>query len=309
MTGFSARLQGSRIPRVVAGLSAGVALAAFVLSRISFLSTMPRPLADLYLQVSDAALALSPDGNTLAYIAYHGDDSWVELRRLDDGSIRRIAGTRGARTPRFSADGRYLALIASGRWKRISIESAEMEMEAVEAPVDVEDACFRSDGSVLTSSTAGLFLTSPAGQAAELLRARVHSLAAIGGSDWIALEVRDEDGARLEAFSLASGARRTLVARASMPRFLPPDHLLYLKDSAIWRSRFDPASGELDGGPAVLVPDVDWFDVSANGTLAFRSTGGPRPAVRIVLHWDEELNRLGARSQRIRGDGAGAKPR
>jgi hypothetical protein len=260
---------------------------------------MPRPLADLYLQVRGAALALAPDGNTLAYVAIHGDDSWVELRRLDEGSIRRIAGTRGATTPRFSPDGRFLAFIASGRWRRISIDSTEMEIEPIEAPVDVEDACFRGDGSVLTTSPAGLFLTSPAGQTTELLRARVHSLAAIGGSagnDWLALEVRDEGGARLEALSLSSGVRRKLVARASMPRFHPPDHLLYLKDSTIWRSRFDPASGELTGGPAVLVPDVDWFDVSANGTLAYRSVGGPRPAVRIVLHWDRELKRLGERS-------------
>jgi hypothetical protein len=43
-----------------------------------------------------------------------------------------------------------------------------------------------------------------------------------------------------------------------------------------------------------MVPGVDWFDVSANGTLAFRSSSGPRPVVRIVLHWDEELKRLGA---------------
>jgi hypothetical protein len=43
-----------------------------------------------------------------------------------------------------------------------------------------------------------------------------------------------------------------------------------------------------------MVPGVDWFDVAANGTLAFRRSGGPRPALRIVLHWDEELKRLGA---------------
>jgi hypothetical protein len=300
---------------VVAGLAAGVALAAFVLSRISFLSTMPRPLADLYLQVSDAALALAPDGNTLAYVAYHGDDSWVELRGLDDGSVRRIPRTRGAKTPRFSADGRYLAFVASGKWMRVSIDSAEMEAEEIAPPGDVEDAYFRADGNVLSASTTGLFLTSPAGQTTELLRARVHSLAPIAGSagsagsKWVALEVRDEDGARLEVFSLASGARRELVSRASMPRFFPPDHLLFLRDSAIWRSRFDPATGELEGGLGVMVPDVDWFDVSANGTLALRSTGGPRPAVRIILHWDEELKRLGARDQRISGGAAGAMPR
>jgi hypothetical protein len=294
---------------VVAGLAAGAALAAFVLSRISFLSTMPRPLADLYLQVSDAALALAPDGNTLAYVAYHGDDSWVELRGLRDGSIRRIARTRGAKTPRFSSDGRYLAFVASGKWRRVAADSAEILTEEITAPGDVEDAYFRADGSVLTASTDGLFLTSPAGKTAELLRARVHSLAPIAGSEWVAVEVRDEDGPRLEVFSLASGARRELVSRASMPRFFPPDHFLFLRDSAVWRSRFDPATGELAGGLGVMVPDVDWFDVSANGTLAFRSTGGPRPAIRILLHWDEELERLGARDQRISGGAAGAMPR
>ena len=286
------RLHSHRVPGLAGGLAAGFVLVAFVVSGISFLSTMPRPLADLYLEVADAGLALAPDGSSLARIVHQGDDSLVELRRFDERGVRRLAGTRGARNPFFSPDGRYLGFLDSGRLRRVSLDS--FEVEEIAAVGDVEEACFREDGSVLLGSSAGLFLSSRAGPTVELLRACVRSPLAIRGSEWVVFEVRDEDGAGIGALSITSRTRRKLVGGASLPRFLSPDHLLFLRDSAIWASRFDPAKAELTGGLAVMVPGVDWFDVAANGTLAFRRSGGPRPALRIVLHWDEELKRLGA---------------
>lgn len=279
-----------RIPGHAGVVAAGFAVVALVASTIWFLATMPRPLADLYLELGDAEFALAPDGGTLAYVADRGDNSRVEVRRLHERAVRRLPGIRGARSLFFSPDGRYLGLLDSGKLKRVSLDS--YEVEAIADVGEAEDACFREDGSVLLGSSAGLFLISTAGNKKELLRTRAHSPVGIRGSEWVVFEARNEEGARLEAFSLSGRPRRTLVPRGSLPRFLPPGHLLFLRDSAIWASRFDPTKVELVGEPRIVVPDVDWFDVAANGTLAFRRTGGPRPALRIVLHWDEELKRL-----------------
>jgi serine/threonine-protein kinase len=257
---------------------------------------MPRPLADLYLDVADSGMALAPDGKTLAYVGRQGERSFLELRRVGERGARRLRGMIGAKSPFFSPDGRYLGFLASGKLKRFRLDSYEVEVIA-----DVGDgdaACFREDGSVLLGSSAGLFRISREGQKEELLRAPARSPVEIHGSEWVVFEVGDEDGARLEVFSLASRTRRTLVPRASLPRFLPPGYLLFLRDSAIRACRLDLAKAELVGEPVVMVPDVDWFDVAANGTLAFRRTGGLRPALRIVLHWDEELKRRVPESKR-----------
>jgi hypothetical protein len=277
------------IAGLLALLTAGCALAALVVWRLSFLATMPRPLADLYLDVVDSGMSLAPDGRTLAYVA-HGDDSLVELRKVEERGARRLPGTRGAKSPFFSPDGRYLGLLDSGTLRRVSLDS--YEVEAIADVGDAEAACFREDGSLLLGSSAGLFRISREGQREELLRTPARSPVEIRGSEWVVFEVRDEDGARLEVFSLASRTRRTLVLRAALPRFLPPGYLLFLRDSAIQACRVDLAKAELVGEPVVMVPDVDWFDVAANGTLAYRRTGGFRPVLRIVLHWDEELKRM-----------------
>jgi serine/threonine-protein kinase len=282
-----------RIPAMAGLVAAGLALVALFVSRISFLSTMPRPLANLYIEVTDAGLALAPDGGTLAYVVQRGDRTVLELRRLDDRGVRRLAGTQGPKSPFFSPDGRYLGFLDAGAVKRVSLDS--FEMEDIADAGDAEGAGFLDDGSVLLGSGAGLFRISPSGKKEELLRAPVRSPCPIHGSEWVVVEVRDEEGSRLEVFSFASRARRTLVPQASLPRFSPPGHLLFLKGSAIWASRFDPAKAELEGGPVLMMGGVNWFDVAGNGTLAFRESGGPRPALRIVLNWDEELKRLDAR--------------
>jgi hypothetical protein len=105
----------------------------------------------------------------------------------------------------------------------------------------------------------------------------------------VVFEASDPDGARIEVLSLESGKRRALLPRASLPRFSPSGHLLFLRGSAIWASPFEPRKAEVLGSPAPLVSGADWFDVARDGTLAFRDTSGPRAAIRLILHWDVEL--------------------
>lgn len=279
-------MKPDRLSAAVA-LAAGIALAAFVASRISFLSSMPRPLANLYLGVADDGVALAPDGRALAYTVERGGDSLLELRRVDDGEIRRLARAKRARRPFFSPDGRFLAFLDSGALRRVFLDSYEVETSGSLA--DVEDGCFLEDESILAASRGGLFRLSPAGEAVQILPDRVHAPLAIGASEWIVFEARDEDGSELQAFSLASGARRKLLPRASLPRLSPSGHLLFLRGSALWASRFDATKAEVIGSPAVVIADVDWFDVAENGTLAFLESSRSRPALRIILNWDKEL--------------------
>jgi serine/threonine-protein kinase len=57
----------------------------------------------------DGALAISPDGRTIAYLAESEEGHELYVRKLDDLAASRIEGTDGASSPFFSPDSNWLA--------------------------------------------------------------------------------------------------------------------------------------------------------------------------------------------------------
>ena len=74
----------------------------------------PSPVA------SAAQLALSPDGQHLAFVAAtKGGPSQIWIRPLDSVQAQPLAGTEGASFPFWSPDGRFIAFFAAGKLKRV----------------------------------------------------------------------------------------------------------------------------------------------------------------------------------------------
>jgi eukaryotic-like serine/threonine-protein kinase len=67
------------------------------------------------------AVALSPDGTHLAYVAQQGETQQLYLRAMDSLEARPVPGTEGAINPVFSPDGQWLAFFAGVKFKKISI--------------------------------------------------------------------------------------------------------------------------------------------------------------------------------------------
>ncbi len=68
-----------------------------------------------------AELAVSPDGNRLAFVALSADGSrhlWI--RRFDAVAARPLEGTEAARHPFWSPDGRSIGFFAHGKLKRVA---------------------------------------------------------------------------------------------------------------------------------------------------------------------------------------------
>src|ERR1700736_3138018 len=67
------------------------------------------------------AVALSPDGTHLAYVARQGGNQQLYLRAMDSVEARPIPGTEGAAAPFFSPDGQSLGFFAGSNLKKISV--------------------------------------------------------------------------------------------------------------------------------------------------------------------------------------------
>ncbi len=72
------------------------------------------------------AVALSPDGTHLAYVASRsGGVQQLYLRAMDSLEARPIPGTEGAVNPFFSTDGQWLGFFAGGKLKKVSVSGAD----------------------------------------------------------------------------------------------------------------------------------------------------------------------------------------
>ena len=73
------------------------------------------------------------------------------------------------------------------------------------------------------------------------------------------------------------GTLKSVVVDSSASRaeFLPPNHIVYVKDGAVIARRFDVASGKVTGNPIVIGENAgssvntQAFSASSVGTVAF----------------------------------------
>jgi serine/threonine protein kinase len=70
---------------------------------------------------SGPAVALSPDGTRLAYVARQGSTQQLYLRAMDNLEAKPMPDTEGAINPFFSPDGQWLGFFSSGKLKKVSM--------------------------------------------------------------------------------------------------------------------------------------------------------------------------------------------
>src|SRR5439155_15482463 len=87
------------------------------------------------------------------------------------------------------------------------------------------------------------------------------------------------ENAKIEALSLKTGERRTLVNDAYFGRYVPTGgkigHLIYIQQGTLFGVPFDPSRLGLQGAPAPLLQDVlAPMDFSKTGTFLYQSGNG-----------------------------------
>jgi WD40-like Beta Propeller Repeat len=282
--------------------------------RLSELSSMPRRLTDVYLELAPGeSPALAPDRPLLAYVSRHGDDWLIHLRELEGGGVARLRGTEGSRSPFFTSDGRSLAFESSGVLEKTSIDPLDprgSRWTEIATVGEIRGGSFGDDGTTFFGSDEGIGLVPPSGGEPTYL---VHTADAGGarpgfprpvpeaGNGWVVFDTRRALERNVEAVGIRTGERHRVLGDAFLPRYVDDGALLFVRGNAIWAVRFDPSTARPVGEPMKVVSDVEggddaWYDVSRSGTLAFRrpppGRADGRAAFGVVGNWLTELRRV-----------------
>jgi eukaryotic-like serine/threonine-protein kinase len=277
------------------------------IQRVSRLTITLPPGQQLAGLESGPALALSPDGTHLAYVARQGGTQQIYLRAMDSLEAKPIPETEGAINPFFSPDGQWLGFFAGGKLKKISVNGG--------AALVLSDAT-NPGGASWGSGSMIVFapVTNGALQQVSEAGGATQPLARLDNGDvsrrWpeflpggktvlfaaspIAINFTN---AQIAVQSLGTGERRNLVQGGINPRYALSGHLVYAQGRSLMAVPFDPQRLAVT---ATAVPVVEGvlqspangaaqYSFSATGSLVYVSGGAQSAQSKLV--W---VNRNGA---------------
>ncbi len=232
---------------------------------------------------SGPAVALSPDGIHLAYVARQGAVQQLYVRVMDSLEARPIPGTEGASEPFFSPDGQWLGFFAGGKLKKVLVSGGPAL--TLGDGFQPRGASLGSQGTIAfaPSWASTIQQVSDAGGTPQALthfakgenshrwpeflpggRAVLFS-AALTSSTWVNPQVA--------VHSIANGERRNLVQLGTSPHYALSGHLLYAHAGTLMAAPFDPQRLELTGAAVPVVEGVMQSAITGAAQYGLSATG------------------------------------
>ena len=256
--------------------------------------------------VQAAQLALSPDGQQLAFVASSaGSPSSLWVRDLDDTTPRLLPGTDDASYPFWSPDGRTVGFFANAQLKRVDVQGGTPQV-LCEAP-EPRGGTWNRDGDIVFafSNSSSLRRIAAAGGTPTAItqldtgRGEVsHRFPQfLPDGRHVLYRVRStvEERSGVYVTTLGSSDARQLLDSRWSASYAPPGYLLFLTGGTLMAQRFDADALQLSGEPSPVAEGVGGsttdngaFSVSETGVLAF----GGDTSVPTRLTW---FSRTGTR--------------
>jgi Tol biopolymer transport system component len=231
--------------------------------------------------IEASVVAVSPDGQTLAFIATRaGEVPRVWLRTLGDATARQIAATDNAISLFFSPDGRAIAFFADGQLKRVDISGG--------APVKICDVPSRTGLSGSWGRQGDILFATVQGE-------RIFRVPAAGGTPVDVVGPSPDKSARTlwplylpdgqrflyaesaprQGIVLAEpdGRRTTLVESVSQAQWIEPDWLVYVREGTLVAQRIDLAARRTVGDPVAILGSVAYSEATGWSNVAASSNG------------------------------------
>ena len=260
-------------------------------------------------------IAISPDGQRIAYLTGRGVTRGLHVRELDELTPTTLATGGVSWDLEFSPDGRSLAFFDINRrtLRRVSVDGGRVE--TIGETGNIRGVSWGPDGTIFfstLSSDDGLWRIQASGGEPEPVTTpdpirdeRNHIWPDIlPGGEAVLFTVLTTEDSVIESLSLETGIRNVLIRGGSRPRYVPTGHLVYSVGDTLRAIPFAVGRLETIGDP-ILVNENLWvgdfeasnFDVSENGSLLYVSSDA---VPQVQLGWvdregrflDPVLNRL-----------------
>ena len=233
------------------------------------------------------ALALSPDGTRLAYVATRAGTAQLYLHTMGQLEAEPIAGTEDARSPFFSPDGQWLGFFAGAKLKKVSV-SGGTPVIVCEITTDQATASWGADDTIVLKAHtgSGLFQVPAGGGTPQPLttldsqsgEAGHQSPQVLPGGKAVLFTARVATSSHIAVQSLETGERRVVLEGPDNVRYVPTGHLVYVQAGTLMAVSFDLEQLEVTGDPIPILEGVmqargvgspAHLTVSDTGTLVY----------------------------------------
>jgi eukaryotic-like serine/threonine-protein kinase len=232
---------------------------------------------------SGPAVALSPDGTHLAYVARQGGTQQLYLRAMDSLEGKPIPGTEGGVSPFFSPDGQWIGFFAGNKLMKVSVSGG--------AAVTLGDAAFPRGASwgslgmiAFAPTTVGALqqVSDAGGTPQPLTRLEKGEISHrwpefLPGGKAVLFAAgptaMNFTNARVAVQSIGTGERRNLLQGGMSPRYTPSGHLVYAQGGTLMAVPFDPQRLAVTGTAVPVAEGVLESPVSGAAQYSFSATG------------------------------------
>jgi serine/threonine-protein kinase len=254
---------------------------------------------------SRTAIAVSPDGRTLAFVGLRDGGNQLFVRPLDRVEAVPVPGTEGASEPFFSPDGASIGFHVANRLKKVAAAGGA---PVTIAEADAGSASWADDGTIFFVSADGISRVSSNGGAVATVTRRdatkrerhilPHALP--GGKAVLFTSITGGwDSAAIVVHAVERGQRQVLIEGGADARYVETGHIVYMKSGTLMAVPFDTGSLRVMGAPVVLFENVmqavnapntadetgaGQFAISRSGTLIY-VPGGVGRVLESTLVW------------------------
>ena len=252
------------------------------------------------------ALAISPDGTQLVYVAGRGESKRLYLRSMDHLEVTPLAGTEDASSPFFSPDSQWIAFFADGKLKKINLHGG-FPMTLCDATTDDRGGAWGSDDTIIFAPgpTSELMRVPGSGGTPQPLtkfdagkverthrwpeilpdgKAVVFTIGSLDSPDYYL-------NAKIAVQSLETGKREILPVEGTFARYEPAGYLVLAQRGGLFAVPFDLKRLQVTGPPVRVLDNVAMdastgaidFSLSRTGSLSYIPGGWSY--ADLVLGW------------------------